>query len=212
MKRIIFFIVIAAFWACQDKPELAKRVQDMVVQTNYDASVDFKNFSTFTMPMDTIGLVSNTTDASAIVNTYSKSLTAAVRNQMEQQGYLYTPINQTPDLGVNIYVVNDQSVYQSVSPGFGYPYGGYGGYGYGYGYGGYYGGYGGYYNYPYVNTYVSNQAILVMELADLKNSQNGNPKVIWTANVGDLITTVDQNAKVLEAVTQAFQQSPYLKK
>jgi hypothetical protein len=212
MKKIVFFSVIAFLCACQDKPELVKRVQDMVVQTNYDTTVDFRNFNTFTMPMDTIGLVSNTTDASAIVNTYSKSLTAAIRTQMEQEGYLYTAINQIPDLGVNIYVVNDQSVYQSVSPGFGYPYGGYGYGGYSYGYGGYYGGYGGYYNYPYVNTYVSNQAILVVELADLKNSQTGNPKVVWTANVGDLISTVDQNAKVLEAVTQAFQQSPYLKK
>jgi hypothetical protein len=214
MKKISFFLVLIAFCACQDKPELAKLVQDMVVQTNYDTTATFQNFATFTMPMDTIGLISNTTDASAIVSDYSRSITSLVRTQLEQEGYVYSDLTQAPDLGVNIYVVNDRSVYQSVSPGLGYgsPYGyGYP-YGGGYGYGGYYGGYGGYYNYPYVSTYVSNQAILVIELADLKNSQTNNLKIVWTANIGDLISTVDQNAKVLEGVSQAFQQSPYLKK
>jgi hypothetical protein len=199
MKKLVFFILVALALACQDKPELAKLVQDMVVQTSYDTTVAFQNFTTFTMPMDTIGLVSNATDASAIVSDYSKLITASVRNGLETKGYQYTALNQDPDLGVNVFVVNDRSVYQSVS----YP-------GYYSGYGGYYGGYSGFYNYPYINTYVSNQAILVIEIADLKNSQTANGLVIWTANIGDLISSVDQNRKVLEAITQAFQQSPYL--
>jgi hypothetical protein len=205
MKKLTFFILTALACACQDKPELAKLVQDMVVQTSYDTTAVFQNFTTFTMPMDTIGLVSNATDASAIVSDYSKSITASVRNGLETKGYQYTALNQNPDLGVNIFIVNDRSVYQSVSyPGYygGYPYGGYGGYG----------SYSGFYNYPYINTYVSNQAILVIELADLKNPKTPNGLVIWTANIGDLISSVDQNRKVLEAITQAFQQSPYLTK
>lgn len=206
MKKLAFYIIISFSCACQDKPELAKLVQDMVVQTNYDTTATFQNFNTFTMSMDTIGLVSNATDASAIVSDYSKAITASVRNGLETKGFQYVELNQSPDLGVNIYVVNDRSVYQSVSPGYyGSPYGGYYG-----GYGGYYGG--GFYNYPYVNTYVSNQAILVIELADLKNAQSSGGLVIWSANIGDLISSVDQNRKVLEAITQAFEQSPYLTK
>jgi hypothetical protein len=120
-------------------------------------------------------------------------------------GYQYQPVEQNPDLGLNIYVVNDRSVYQSVS----YPYS----YGYpGYSYGGYYGGYYGYYNYPYVNTYVTNQAILVIDLGDRKNGTAGSPRLLWEVNLGDLITSVDQTGKVLEAIDQAFVQSPYLHK
>jgi len=188
-----------------EKPSTGNLVKDMVVQTNYDITVDFKNFSTYALPLDTIGLVSNTTDASAIVNNYSKAVVNAVKKNLDQLGYQRVELNQNPDFGVNIFVVNDLSVFQSVvypNYYYGYP---------GYGYGSYYG-YGGYYGYPYVNTQVYNQAILVIEFADLKTIQNDNARVVWTANIGDLITSVDQDVKVLEAINQAFIQSPYLKR
>lgn len=206
MKRFIFLIVVASICSsCFDKPSSGELVRDMVVQTNYDNTIDFKTFVTYSLPLDTIGLVSNQTDASAIVNSYSKSIVNLVKKNFDASGYQRVEVNQNPDFAVNIFVVNDLSILQSVvypNYYYGYP---------GYGYGSYYG-YGGYYGYPYVNTQVYNQAILVIELADLKAIQNGNARVIWTANLGDLITSVDQNAKVLEAINQAFVQSPYLKK
>jgi len=204
MKRSLFFIVIAAF-SCMDKPSSGDLVKDMVVQTNYDNTISFSAFSTYALPPDTIGLVSNTSDASAIVNNYSKAIVSAVKKNFDSQGFQRVELNQDPDFGVNIFVVNDLSVFQSVvypNYYYGYP---------GYGYGSYYG-YGGYYNYPYVNTQVYNQAILVIEFADLNTIENGNARVVWTANIGDLITSVDQDVKVLEAINQAFVQSPYLKK
>jgi hypothetical protein len=204
MKRYFFLIFIAAF-SCMEKPSTGDLVKDMVVQTNKDVTVDFKTFSTYALPLDTIGLVSNTTEASAIVSNYSKAVVNAVKRNFDAQGYQRVELNQNPDFGVNIFVVNDLSVFQSVvypNYYYGYP---------GYGFGSYYG-YGGYYGYPYVNTQVYNQAILVIEFADLKTIQNNNARVVWTANIGDLITSVDQDAKVLEAIDQAFVQSPYLKK
>jgi len=205
MKRILLLIVIIAVFSCEDKPSTGDLVKDMVVQTNYDNTVAFNGYTKYAMPLDTIGLVSNASDASAIVNNYSKAVTNAIKKNFDARGYQRVPLDQKPDFGVNVFVVNDLSVFQSVvypNYYYGYP---------GYGYGSYYG-YGGYYGYPYVNTSVYNQAILVIEFADLNSIQNGNAKVVWTANIGDLITSVDQTGKVLEAIDQAFVQSPYLKK
>jgi hypothetical protein len=205
MKKNLFLFCIVLLTACFDKPSSGDLVKDMVVQTSYDSTVDFKIFSSYALPLDTIGLVSNTTDATAIVNSYSRSVVNAVKKNFDALGYHRVELNANPDFGVNIFVVNDLDVFQSViypNYYYGYP---------GYGYGAYYG-YGGYYNYPYINTQVYNQAILVIEFADLKNIKNGNAQVIWTANIGDLITSIDPDTKVLEAIDQAFTQSPYLNK
>jgi Domain of unknown function (DUF4136) len=199
------FIGALLFMGCISQPELGELVQDMVVQTNYVPDIVYTDYGTYTMPLDTIGLISNASQATAIVNTYSKLITAAVKKNMDATNRQRVDLNQAPDLGVNIYVVNDVSIFQSVTyPGYyGYP---------GYSYGGY--GYRGYYGYPYVNTYATSTAILIIELADLKNvnPQTSQPQTIWIANIGDLVTSVDQDVKVVEAIDQAFKQSGYLKK
>src|SRR5690606_27770579 len=103
-----------------------------------------------------------------------------------------------PDLGVNVFIVNDLNFFQEVVyPGYYYPYSGYGYYSY--------------YNYPYVNTYASNTGSLVVEIVDLKNRTPDNKvKVIWTAFMGDIISTLDQEKQSAEGVDQAFVQSNYL--
>lgn len=204
MKKHWFLILPFVLGACFSQPDLAALVENMVVQTSYDPSANFSTFSTYTMPLDTIGLVSNTSNADAIVNNYSRMITAEVKKNLDARNFQRVDLSQDPDFGVSIYVVNDVSVFQSISyGGFGYP---------GYGYGSYYG-YQGYYNYSYLNTYVSSQAILVLEIADLKNKVGNNaPRVIWSANIGDVITSVDPSQKVVEAITQAFKQSEYLKR
>jgi hypothetical protein len=103
-------------------------------------------------------------------------------------------------------VINDFNVFQQVV----YP-GGYGGYGSGYYYPYYYG-YGSYYA-PYVNTYTSNTGVLLIEVVDLKNKTADNKvKAIWTANMGDVYSTIDLLKQAKEAINQAFIQSPYLDK
>jgi hypothetical protein len=49
---------------------------------------------------------------------------------------------------------------------------------------------------------------------DIANfAANGNKyRVIWTASMGDLITTDDLRGKSLEAIDQAFIQSSYINK
>lgn len=205
MRTLGFLSFVFLMASCLAQPSVGDLVQDMVVQTNYEPAANFSAYSTYTMPLDTIGLLSNANSATAIINSYSKLITAAVKRNMDEAGHQRVDLNQSPDLGVNVYIVNDVSIFQSISyPGY---YGGYSGY-----YGGY--GYQGYYGYPYVNTYATSTAVLVIELADLKNvdPQTNRPRTVWVANMGDLVTSVDQDVKVVEAIDQAFKQSDYLNK
>jgi hypothetical protein len=155
------------------------------------------------MSLDTIGLVSNASKATAIVSPYATTVTMTIKENLDDCGWQRVEPSQSPDLGVNVYIVNDVSVYQSVN----YP-------SYYYGYPGYsYGGYYGFYNYPYVSTYSSSRAIMVIELADLKklDPKTKTPTVVWIANMGDVINSPNQEMKMVEAINQAFKQSNYLK-
>lgn len=203
MKNYWIVLVGAALVACEPQPKLDDLTKDMVVQTAYDTSIDFTEYQTYSMSLDTIGLVSNASNATAIVNPYATTVTTTVKKNLDGCGWQRVEPDQSPDLGVNVYIVNDVSVYQSVN----YP-------SYYYGYPGYsYGGYYGYYNYPYVSTYSSSRAVMVIELADLKllDAQTKKPTVIWIANMGDLINSPNPEMKVVEAINQAFEQSNYLK-
>jgi len=85
-------------------------------------------------------------------------------------------------------------------------------YNYGYGYPGSYYSYYNYY-YPVVTTYYSNYITLLVQVVDAKNPNfNNEYPIIWSAYIGDLNATVDLKGKTLEAVAQAFEQSPYIKK
>lgn len=193
-------------WSCHIKPQLGELVNDMVVQTFYDSTANFDSYSTYAIAQDTLGRVSNSSNDTLIVSDYSKQVTAVLRNTMNGRGYTKVDKSQNPDLAVIAYIVDNLNVSQSVNY-----YGGY--YGYpGYYYPSYYG-YGGFYNYPSVTTYVSNTAVLVIELVDLKNLDGqGRASSVWTCYIGDVLSSVDPYGKSVEAVTQAFDQSPYLKK
>lgn len=200
MKKF-FILSLLALTACGTQPQLSEIVNDMVVLTNYDTRVDFKDYATYALTMDTVGFISNTSNQSALVNEYAKQITAQIKKNLDQSGRTKAA-DSVADIGVNVLIINDLSVSQSVI----YP-GGYGGYYpgyYGYGYGGYYGG--------YISTNYFQQAILVVEFADLKNKGAGDPVIVWSCNIGDLINSYDTSTKTKEAIDQAFVQSPYLAK
>ncbi len=203
MKRVFVILSILSLLGCGTQPKLSELVNDMVVLTNFDDQVDYTQYASYTMPMDTIGLISNTTNAQALANDYAKLITAGVKKNLDAFGYKQVDKKSNPDWGVNVFVVNDLSVFTSTYyPSYYYPsYYGYSGY---YGYGGY--GYG-YTQYNYFQ-----QAVLVIEIVDLKNPYTGNPPAVWVANIGDLLNSYDTSQKTKEAIDQAFVQSPFLKK
>jgi hypothetical protein len=211
MRKTTYFIVLilAGFsWACQTEPDSAELIDQMVVSTNYDPQADFAAYTTYAIPTDTIGFVSNNSEDTIIVypeSSYPRHVLSLVRANMEARGYTRVARNQDPDIGVNVMVVNDFNVFQEiVYPNYyGYP----GSY-----YSGYYG-YGSYYYYPYVNTYAYNTGVLIIELVDLKNRTPDNKvKVVWDAYLGDVYSTIDRDAQTEEGINQAFVQSPYIGK
>lgn len=184
------------------QPDAEDLLNDMVVVTNFDESVNFDNFVTYTLPLDSIGMVTNEGQLEWVDDDpYATLVTGAVRRNLTTTGRTRVGQSQSPDLAVNVYVVRNVQLYQSVVyPNY-----------YGYPGGGYYG-YPGYYSYPQVINYQTQSNIMVIELVDLVNVDpvTNQKRVIWAANIGDLFESFDPEEKVVEAIDQAFAQSEYL--
>jgi len=198
MIRLILLAIgmVGILTCCQPVPSDDELNQDLVVQTDYDETADFRSYTTFTLTMDTLGLISNNLRDTLILGDYAQAITSKIRTNLNGRGYSMVGKSQNPDLGVTAFIVNDFNVFQTIS----YPrYGG-----------GFYSPYYGYY-YPVVNTYASNSALLILQLTDLKKKNSQNQfQVVWSCYIGDILSSVDPFPKSVEAVDQAFVQSPII--
>lgn len=199
----IVFAAAATLFGCRPEPETAELVDQLVVSTNYDNTADFSAFTTYAIPTDTIGFISEQSTDTIIVaskSSFPRPVLQTINADLQARGYSRVSRNQNPDIGINVLVVNDFNVFQNVV----YP-NNYGGY-----YGGYYG-YNSWYSYPYVQTYAYNTGVLIIEIVDLKHLTPENKvKVLWTAYMGDVYSTLDLERQAIDAIHQAFTQSPYL--
>jgi hypothetical protein len=200
----LFLILAGAvvLCSCQSEPDNLRLYDELVVSTNFDRDAAFGSYSTYAIPTDTIGFISSTdpNDSIRVTNSrsdYPRRVLERVMQNLNGRKYTRVARNQSPDIGVNVYVVNDLNFFQqTVYPNYYYPY---------------YYGYGSYYSYPYVNTYAYNTGALVVELVDLKNVTPDNKvKVIWSAYMGDVYSALDLPQQSVEAIDQAFIQSTYL--
>jgi len=201
MKRYLFFLaVIPALWSCEPEPDNLRLLDQLVVSTNYDPEAAFENYATYTLAKDTIGYVSNTSRDTIWTFTtaqpYPRSVINAVRHQMDSLGFNYVERDQDPDVGMNIYIIENLNLFQQVYyPNY---------------YSNYYG-YGGYYYYPVVQTYAQNTATLVVEMIDLKNrNANNQVKIVWNAYMGDVVNSVNYEKQSIDGIKTAVRQSPYL--
>lgn len=193
-------LVLAALVGCQPEPDDFKLYDELVVSTNYDPAANFGSYLTYSIATDTIGFASNQTNDTILTHTDSelvRPIISRIRANMDQRGYTRVSVEEDPDIGVNVMIVNNLNLFQQViDPGYYYPY---------------YYGYSSYYYYPYVQTYVENTGTLVLQLVDLKNrNANNQVKVVWAAYMGDLISTVNRLKQTEEGIDQAFVQSPYV--
>lgn len=204
MKRFILLAAALVFWGCEPEPDNLKLLDELVVSTNYDRNADFGSYSTFSLPVDTIGFISNSSNDTILVHARSelvRPILTEVKTNMLSRGYTLVDKSENPDVAVNVFIVNDINLFQQVVyPNYYYPY-----------YYGYSSSY--YYSYPYVETFVNNTGALVVEMVDLINRNPSNQvKVVWTAYMGDIINTVDRLQQSVDAIDQAFVQSPYITK
>lgn len=200
---------------CNPKPNNSDLLKHFSTITNYIDTVNFSNKKTYWLQLDTISYFNSQSNAQTDtlqclkctgnnnqLGQYANIITTEIKAKLDAAGYVAVNGKQNPDMKVYVTVIENYSLYQTYTY---YPYG----YGYGYGYyGGYYGGYGGYY--PSVG--VSDVASLYIVVFDLKHSYQGKPNQIWIAQAGDLVSSPNLYDLSVEAVDQAFKQSPYFKK
>lgn len=206
------FMVIALFAvtviSCQKDPSTSDLNNDYLVYTAHDEGVDFNTFDTYYLP-DSILLIGaadkteywKDADAMAIVN--------AVAQNMDDNGYMRTDDKTMANLGLQLSYVKEVTYFV----GHDYPY-----WWWYYPYywaPGYWGDWLGW-HYPYRVYYGYTAGSLLMEMINLEADQQSGKKlpIIWDSFIGGLLTSsasVNQQ-RTLEAVEQAFMQSPYLEK
>ncbi|WP_020599938.1 DUF4136 domain-containing protein [Spirosoma panaciterrae] len=170
--------------------------------TNYDKSVNFGQYKTFSLP-DSVIIETNTGYVPA-QNSVSTQFVNNIANTLTARGFQRVAKGDSADLGVAIIRVNKQYTGVGVDP-YGY-YSSYWGYGYG-GYGGYYPYYPTYYTYQVADQYWE------IQIVDLKNSTTNSSgqkqvNVIYDATIRG--TDVTDTQSVDAATTAIFNQSMYL--
>ena len=180
-----------------------------VLITNYDRTVNFSQYKTFSLPDSVI--VESNDGYTRSGQPVEQQIVAQVAQEMTAKGYTRGSAGQAADLGVAVTRVNNQ--YTGVTTN---PYAGYGNYwGSGYGYGGYSSYYPSYYQY-----YQVSERYWRVELVDLKNSPITTPTtdpkapqnqlhVIYQAELRG--NGIFDAASINKLVTDAFAQSTYLK-
>lgn len=205
MKKyiLVYAALLLAMTACETPIDGRKLVDEFVVITNFDTDADFSSYSTYALPTDTIGFLTNTNrNDTLMLQTevdFPRPVLQKIKASLEQRGYTRVGRNEDPDLGVTVTLVNDLNLFQQVVYPSSY-------------YSGYYG-YGSWYYYPYVNTYAYNSGVLIIELVDLKNRNAQNEvKVVWNSYMGDVYASPTPKDDAVEAIDQAFKQSDYINK
>jgi hypothetical protein len=208
--RIFFLLIslVVTMGGCRKEPLLGQLTNEPVVATYYDRGTDFNSLNTFCLP-PTVGLISSTDPNDTLLGAVKAAqILGRLNTRLTESGFNSVDISQNPDMVANVFVIKDLNSNTVVSPGYWWGYGGY--------YDPYYWGYpGSYYYYPYTYTYTYETGTLVIELVDVKHRIQNNNKLFVSWNMlasGVLSDSNSDNMQMaLDAIDQAFEQSPYLK-
>lgn len=209
MKKIFLIstVLLAAF-ACQKEP-YADVDDDYLVYTSPGKNVTFASYSTFDLA-DSLLIIGQSKNPEYSQSNNALALIQAVRTNMENLGYIYTPDNPDADLGIQMtYVVKTERYVQYYKdpywwldfPGYWSP--------------GYWGNYTGFY-YPYPVTYTYSTNALMIDMVNLTTPKTGNEalEVVWSAYIGGPSSgNANYDVDLMKnAIDQAYVQSAYLKK
>lgn len=214
MRKLIPILFAALlFSSCQKEPKMSDLDNDLVVYTSYDKAAEFINYETVYVP-DSILLISSSTSENLV---YWKSPNAApiikdFIDHLTARGYTITNDKTDADLGMQIsYFENTSYFTGGIGNDWWYNYPGYWNPGYWYPTWNDWDWY-----YPYhIPVYSYNVGSLMSELVDLKNVIESSQKVdiIWNAYMTGMLSNSDKFdlQLSLNAINQAFIQSPYIK-
>ena len=201
---LLFITSIAAVSSCTKDPlKDMTEEESRIYITNRDSSANFSSYKTYSL-VDSVSLIDNGRFAGREASSWDVQLTTAIATALNARGYTRVDRTQAPELGINVSRVYNTST-NVVN--LGDYYGGYGSY-----YDPYYWGYSGYgYNFPSsYGVYQSTEALLSVDILDLKNaSNNGKIKGIWNGVIRG--EGIFRGSNVQGSVQALFDQSPYLK-
>jgi hypothetical protein len=209
MKKILLIPALALLAvACHKEPYIDSD-NEYLVYTSPGKDATFASFTTFDLA-DSLLVIGQSAKPEYSQSQNALALIQAVRTNMENAGYIYTPDNPDADLGIQMtYVIKTDRYVQYYNDPYwwlNYP---------GYWSPGYWGNYVGFY-YPYPVTYTYSTNALMVDMADLTTPKTGTEalKVVWSVYIGGPAgSSVASDVEVMKnAIDQAFVQSPYLKK
>lgn len=209
MKKILLIsAVIFLAVACQKEP-YTDSDNEYLVYTTPGKGVNFASYQTFDL-VDSLLVIGQSAKPEYSQSNNALALIQAVRTNMENLGYIYTPSNPDADLGIQMtFVIKTERYVQYYNDPYwwlDYP---------GYWSPGFWGNYTGfYYRYPVTYTYSTNS--LMIDMVDLTAPQTGDEalEVIWSAFLGGPagFGPVSDLDKMKASINQAFAQSSYLKR
>ena len=197
-------VAIMALVSCSKDP--LKNMSDddsRIYITNYDSTVSFKTFKTFSIS-DSIAVISNGKAEKRISTEAEAAIIQAVKDNMQQRGFQLVTKDAYPDLGINVTkIISTQTGVVSYPSYWGY----YDSY-----WDPYYWGYGGYnYYFPYSSyaVYQVREGALSIDMVDLKDALSSKTiKGVWNGLIrGEGIFTVANAASQVKAL---FDQSSYI--
>lgn len=210
MKKILFFSALALLVAaCHKEPYPQDADNEYLVYTSPSKDVNFASFKTFDLA-DSLLIIGQSDKPVYSQSDEALALIQAVRTNLENYGYIYTPSNPDADLGVQMtYIIKTERYVKYYNDPYwwlDYP---------GYWPSGYWGNWTGFY-YPYPVTYTYTTNALVTDMVDLTGEEKeGTPlEVVWTSYIGGPAgSSVKSDVNRMKAsIDQAFAQSAYLNK
>lgn len=202
MKRktvAVACVVILMASACTKDP--LKNLSDeesRIYITQRDSTVNFANFSTFSIA-DSVAYINNNQSVTRFT-AVDAGFIEAIKNQMQQRGFVFVPRNQNPDIGITVSRI--YTTYQGIID--------YSDYYYDYWDPFYWGYSGSSYFFPsYYGVYQVTEGALSIDMLNLKDAPATNQiKSVWNGFIRGSGIFSSQN--VNSQVEALFAQSPYL--
>ena len=192
-----------SFASCQKDPDTDNLDNGYLVYTNYDSGTDFKTFDTFYV-IDSILIIDNSEKTAYWNNANSAKIIDAFTAELALAGYAEAVDETEADIVLQLSYVNTTYYFNVYNPGpwwNSYP--------------GYWnwGGWGRYY--PYSFSYSYSTGSIIGELVDTNAPTPLNDKltVVWNTYICGLLNGNNLSlTRTMDAIDQAFEQSPYLKR
>ena len=208
LRYIAFALVAVAFCSCQKDPSTSDLNRDYLVYTAHDSGTDFSSIGTYYLP-DSILIIGNSDKTEYWKDEDALAIVDAVAAQMDNAGYLRIDEKEAANVGLQLSYVRQVTYFVGYNNPYWwwyYPY---------YWAPGYWGNWIGW-HYPYSVYYGYTAGSLLMEMLNLEAEQETGRKlpVIWDRYIGGLLTSDSELnlQRTIDAVDQAFAQSPYLTK